>query len=1074
MSPYQAKKDYPFQLSDYQNKPTFANLLPGIAGPLGIPLWIFYVNRGQGISSFGISDKDHPIMEFQPANKAFQTTPLTGFRTFVKKTGQAGLEKPVVVEPFGSSSKQACRTMWIGLNEFKIQDENPAGEIRMEVLYTNLTHEPVGGLIRKMELTNLGSQSASFEILDGLPVMIPFGLTNSALKETSRTMEAWYDIKNRENNLPFYQLRSTIKDSAEIHAIEGGNFSTAVVWQSGQILPVQTIVSPELVFGQDTSLQTAKGFETTSLDDMVRLQSQKYVAGKTPCSFFGFKTELGPGQTVTVISVYGHASNMTLLDTVSSKFASADYFFTKILEARQIVADLVHPVRTKTSSPEFDQYCNQTFLDNLLRGGWPIQLGSKENPVNYHIYSRKHGDPERDYNAFYLAPEFYSQGNGNYRDVNQNRRNDVWFEPKVMDGNIRAFMSLIQTDGYNPLIVKGSQFKLPREKLKTLLDQTVEPRMLVPFLRKPFTPGSLLTMIAEHKILLCIPAQDFLQLALGLSEQYFDAEFGEGYWTDHWTYNLDLIDSYLAIYPDKSDELFDKNAPIPYYESARHVQPRERKYVLVGDHPRQYHAVAKDPQKAALISNRSDNQHFMHDANGKGSVFKSTLRVKLVLLAVIKFATLDPYGMGVEMEADKPGWCDALNGLPGLFGSSFPDTLELYRLLNMLIETMPETLVLDIPVEMNRLMEKIHEALRAFQVNLSGNRDFIYWDAVSLARETYREETRFGIEGTCQAIQARELRNVLNLCRNKVKDGIERAIRHNHGIPPTYFTYVVDRFEIIHLENGKPLVDENNHPYIKVLGFSQKDLPLFLEGPARWMKQLKGQEARTIYAKIKGSDLFDRSLSMYKTNVSLAEQTYEIGRLRVFTPGWLENESIFLHMEYKYLLSVLKSGLYQEFFEDLRTALPAFLDPERYGRNPMENSSFIVSSAHPDPDLHGRGFVARLTGSTAEFLSMWNQMMFGPVPFHVREGELYLQFDPVLPAWLFDSQGEVACTFLGQCTVIYHNGNRKDTFDHQCQIIKQILSLDDETIELDTPAIPAPYAAWVREGRVRQIDVHFN
>jgi len=34
------------------------------------------------------------------------------------------------------------------------------------------------------------------------------------------------------------------------------------------------------------------------------------------------------------------------------------------------------------------------------------------------------------------------------------------------------------------------------------------------------------------------------------------------------------------------------------------------------------------------------------------------------------------------MEADRPGWCDALNGLPGLFGSSVNETLELKRLVD--------------------------------------------------------------------------------------------------------------------------------------------------------------------------------------------------------------------------------------------------------------------------------------------------------------------------------------------------------------------------------------------------------
>ena len=130
------------------------------------------------------------------------------------------------------------------------------------------------------------------------------------------------------------------------------------------------------------------------------------------------------------------------------------------------------------------------------------------------------------------------------------------------------------------------------------------------------------------------------------------------------------------------------------------------------------------------------------------------------------------------------------------------------------------------------------------------------------------------------------------------------------------------------------------------------------------------ERARTLY-QVRESALYDRKLGMYKTNAPLAACSPEIGRLRAFTPGWLENESVFLHMAYKYLLEVLRAGLHDEFFADMRRGLVPFLDPQTYGRSPLENSSFIVSSAHPDESLHGRGFVARLTGATTEFLSMW-------------------------------------------------------------------------------------------------------
>ena len=36
-----------FVLRDYNQKPPFSSLLPGVAGPQGVPLWCFYVSRGQ-------------------------------------------------------------------------------------------------------------------------------------------------------------------------------------------------------------------------------------------------------------------------------------------------------------------------------------------------------------------------------------------------------------------------------------------------------------------------------------------------------------------------------------------------------------------------------------------------------------------------------------------------------------------------------------------------------------------------------------------------------------------------------------------------------------------------------------------------------------------------------------------------------------------------------------------------------------------------------------------------------------------------------------------------------------------
>jgi hypothetical protein len=215
---------------------------------------------------------------------------------------------------------------------------------------------------------------------------------------------------------------------------------------------------------------------------------------------------------------------------------------------------------------------------------------------------------------------------------------------------------------------------------------------------------------------------------------------------------------------------------------------------------------------------------------------------------------------------------------------------------------------------------------------------------------------------------------------------------------------------------------------------------------------------------------------MYKVNAPLADQSHEIGRARAFTPGWLENESIWLHMQYKYLLEVLRARLYPEFLADFRRCLIPFHDPEVYGRSPLENSSFIVSSAHPDASLHGAGFVARLSGATAEFLSIWQEMMTGPQPFFVRDGQLTLAFEPTLPGWLFDESGTLAFTFLGQVQVTYHNPGRLDIIPGNGLCARSlILHLPDGSqIEFAEGFVGEPHARMVRQGQISTIDVVFQ
>ena len=101
-----------FVMEDYGRKGTFASFLPGLSGLHGIPVWCFYVNRGQAVASFGVDTKQNSIMEFYPAHQAYQNVKTTGFRTFLKQEGN-------ILEPF--SDERFGARMEIGMNLLELE-----------------------------------------------------------------------------------------------------------------------------------------------------------------------------------------------------------------------------------------------------------------------------------------------------------------------------------------------------------------------------------------------------------------------------------------------------------------------------------------------------------------------------------------------------------------------------------------------------------------------------------------------------------------------------------------------------------------------------------------------------------------------------------------------------------------------------------------------------------------------------------------------------------------------------------------------------------------------------------------
>ncbi|MCX5665682.1 MAG: cellobiose phosphorylase [Candidatus Omnitrophica bacterium] len=1031
MKPKYYLKDDEFVIENYNYAKPFSSFLPGIAGLSGKPLWAFYINRGQCMSSFGTDSKEGAIMEFYPANVAYRRTPIEGFRTFLKIKDNRGRVK--LYEPFKVNG-----TLYVSPHEFRIEDISKEHSIKCEVIYYTIPGEDFPALARELRIENISSKAIDIEVLDGTPKISPFGMNEFFMKHMSRTIEAWMEVVGLKERTPLYRLRVDAADVSETKYIESGNFYLSMV--AGRSERPGIIVDPAIIFGDHSNLTIPGKFALPGF----KVPADQIDKNITPSAFSHCKLTLAAGRSARILSLMGYADSQAQLKTINRKMSTA-FFDNKREINKEEIKRLSGSVSVSSGIKEFDAYVGQTNLDNILRGGYPIVAGGKTT----YVFNRKHGDLERDYNHFVLKPVFYSQGNGNYRDTNQNRRLSVWLNPAVATKDIKDFYNLIQLDGYNPLVIKGDIFIVKDAKARKAIIKryfTKESgRAIDSLLSVEFTINDLAghagSLRSRKDIERCF--NDII----ANSVSHIDAEHGEGFWIDHWTYNLDLVQSYLGVFPERSKDLLFCDTDYRFFDNAHVVKPRKDRIVRQKDKVvRQYRSVHIDEEKKCLIDSRKAEKRWVRTGHGKGSIYTCSLAAKMLIVILNKIASLDRRGIGIEMEADKPGWCDSLNGLPGLFGSSLCETFELLRAIEFLKDSLEdfEGVRLNIPAEAASFLRDLTAALKK---DLSGGKHGgNYWEISNDLKESYRARTRLGVSGKESRIRGDEITRFLSLCLEKLQKGIRRG--YAKGIPYSYF--------------------------INDIPGRERALPVFLEAAVHALKVEKSAaRARELYKNVRKSALYDKELAMYKLNTPIGGESLEIGRTRVFTPGWLENESIWLHMEYKFLLEVLKAGLYDEFFKDFKSALIPFQPPARYGRSILENSSFIAGSVFFNPELRGNGFVARLSGATAEMLNILLVMNLGAQPFRMKAGSLVFAPEPILDKIFFTS-GSYTFNIFQNTSITYNNPNRKKTFGpDSVKPVSYTLRYAKRPKEVVVAAgeLPEPFSSDLRSGAIKTISI---
>jgi hypothetical protein len=362
------------------------------------------------------------------------------------------------------------------------------------------------------------------------------------------------------------------------------------------------------------------------------------------------------------------------------------------------------------------------------------------------------------------------------------------------------------------------------------------------------------------------------------------------------------------------------------------------------------------------------------------------------------------------------------------------------------------------------------------------------WNRASAARYEYRENIKDNSSDKTKTVSGDMLQRLLKGVIKLMQSGVERSIDQETGLINTYYLGKPVNETIQKSNDGSIRRDSKGSPLLNIDEIEYKPMPLFLEGQVHLLRLVNDIDAaRQIYNSTRSSTLFDLELEMYKLNECLKDCPAEIGRARTFSRGWFENESIWLHMSHKYLLELLKCGLIDEFFEDARTMFVPFMDPVVYGRSTIENSSFISSSACPDPKARGRGFIARLSGTTAEFIHIWLILTAGQNPFYLKDGRLNFKLAPTLPAsWFTTEETDIqwngnsaqidencfACALLGNILLVYHNDQRKNTFGDS-GVSTVGYSIDGGDI-IDAEHLGPEYAIRIRNRQFKRIDVHLR
>jgi hypothetical protein len=734
--------------------------------------WMFISSNG-GLTA-GRRNSRFSLFPYYTDDKITEMAETTGPKTIFRVETEGGVR---VWEPFSirfADQFSMTRNLYKNAYGNKILFEEINHDLGLVFRY-QWNSSNLYGFVRKAELTNLGNETRTISLVDGIQNILPYGIDPDLQTVTSNLADAYKRSEIiEETGLGIISLSALIVDKAEPSEALKAN----VIWSDGLINPGYLLSSLQLQkfrsgepLSPETDIKGEKGayFLYTTLTCEPKVSTSWRIIANV---------NLNHAQVVALNTFIATESDKTAVvdndikqgsDKLIGLVASADglrYSSDELKDARQFANVMFNIMRGgvfdfnyRIEKQDLEKYLNHAnktvFVRNQrLLSSFPdifslfdleIQLKSCDDHDLHRLlaeylplkFSRRHGDPSRPWNQFSINTQNEIDGSkvldyqGNWRDIFQNWEALVHSYPEFIEGMIFRFLNASTFDGYNPYRITKDGFDW----------EAIEPD----------NPWSYI-----------------------------------GYWGDHQViYLLKFLEFYRSYKPESFMKLLSASsfvyANVPYK-----IKP----YADICRDPK--NTIEFDKQLDYLVRQRvselgSDGALLQWNS---GEPVRATFMEKILVLALAKLSNFIPEA-GIWMNTQRPEWNDANNALVGN-GVSMVTLYYLRRFFTFFEEVIGESGVqtFTISKEVSEFFNSVYIAFKNASIQPGQRLDDTLrkriTDQLGEAGSTYRTKIySSGFEGSCVVINSGTLREFISATLAQLDHTI-KVNRRQDGLYQSY------------------------------------------------------------------------------------------------------------------------------------------------------------------------------------------------------------------------------------------------------------------------------------------------